>query len=460
MSTPPLPDLLDFACPGCGGRYRVPLDRVPDAGVSAPCRNCGRPLRLTRQGLAPLPPAPASVPSNEMAAASPAGPPPAPPPTAPPPRRPTATSPVPAIAATAVAAPSTPPARLWTVRTIDRRTVALPEPELLRRLRQRKVLPWDLASVDGSPFAPVHDLAPFPEAHATFELPPSRNCAQHPSAISTSVCSTCRRGFCAGCAAAIPAVRPGAPALCPACDSFLEAGDPRWGARPFWEELPEVALFAIRDGNWFTTACVGALLWGGRFLLPFTLPLLLLGFAWIVHVISLAGSGKTKLGYGPDFSHVSQLLRRGFQAILVSLAIALPFVILNVWILARLFSELDSGDGWSTLWMVLLNIPLAAVAVAYYPMAIGMVAIWDRAAIAFLPHFVVDHIRKIPFEYLAIVAAFLALGAIRFAFGIAFGFIPLLGGMLNSVVEAWTSLTFSYILGRTLWRNEEKLGWL
>jgi hypothetical protein len=331
-------------------------------------------------------------------------------------------------------------------------TVQVDGAAIQKMIRTRKATPADQAAVEEGVFVPLGSLPEFAPLFAGFTLPVGRECVNHPGRPALHACPQCHRRFCADCAAASHA---GGKTLsvCPACRGLLQATDRRLFEKHWWQEPETALLYPFQGMAWATSLGIGFLMWFGQLLIPFSLPIYFIGLAFILHIIGSVSRGARSMDTGPDISDITNLVGRGAAAFLITVLIAIPFVVLNLWAVARLMM------GGGSLGMFLWNLPLAALAFAYYPMALGVVAVWDNAWLCFRPDLVIGAISKIPREYLILVFGLFIITVMDIAVTLACRFIPLFGGLVAGLVSGYFVVARAYMLGRVLYMNEEPLGW-
>jgi len=242
-------------------------------------------------------------------------------------------------------------------------------------------------------------------------------------------------------------------ALCPACRGLLQATDRRLFEKHWWQEPETAFLYPFQGLAWATSLGIGFLLWFGQLLIPISLPIYFIGLAYIVHIIMSVSRGAKIMDAGPDIGDITHLLGRGAAAFLITVLIAIPFVVLNLWALGRMVM------GGGSVLMFLWNLPLAVLAFIYYPMALGVVAVWDNAWLCFRPDLVIGAIFRIPREYAILVFGLFIITVIDLIVTLACRFVPIVGGLLAGLVSGYFLVARSYMLGRVLYMNEEPLGW-
>jgi len=329
--------------------------------------------------------------------------------------------------------------------------------EIERGLRARRILVWDQIAEEGQEFGSIEDHPRFTGRFEAAQAFSANHCANHGHLPSAFVCSQCGRGYCDPCA---PSAGEGLRArTCPACGRVMREGDPRWHEQPFWNRLGEVLAFPVRKMSWATTLGIGGLMWLGT--LPLIFPFnifskvfLLMGFAYVVHALAMSGQGEKELTM-PDIADVGYLVGRGFLVVIVIIAVSLPIILLDIFVLVALLKGSVAG----VVLLFLIRVPLGLVLFVYYPMALGVVVVWHNWQLAFRPDIVVIHMLKIKRDYLAMLAAFVVLGIAEIVVTAVGSLVPILGWMVTCALGAYVALVEAHILGWTLYMKEHELGW-
>jgi len=416
-------EFLSFECPHCGKPLRVALERIPAGGATGTCHGCQRKVVISREGASA---APATEPDEPAI-----------------PR--TAERPLPLAEDQAPAQAEA----IFSVKTPAGVAEDLTDEQVLQRIESGRILPWDRISERGGAFAPVMEYAEFGPRFQSYEPLSDRACWRH-RRVARLVCSRCGRGYCEHC-------QPEAPGkslrTCPACEGVLQAGDPRWGERPFWERRGELLLYPLQDQSWMATAVVALLLWLGSWGFLgriFTS----IAFVYLVQVVSRSAKGDRKLCARPDLSDPAALAASAGMAILVTAIVFLPLVLFNVFVV---YGSLNEGQSAGAL--AILNVPLGLATFVYYPMALGMAAVWRDKWLALQPKVVLENILSIKEDYTFLLAAWFFIIAVQWVVGSVLGWIPILGGLLGSLIWAYASVILAHILGWTLYMNAPELGW-
>ncbi|HSF17002.1 MAG TPA: hypothetical protein VLK65_15740 [Vicinamibacteria bacterium] len=340
------------------------------------------------------------------------------------------------------------------VKEPDGRLRELTRAQVQRDIRAGKILAWDqvAASDDGDRFAPVSELTPFQSLFRGRDAIHQKRCWEHPSRHSSLICRRCGRGFCEN--SAPQAERPGLTIrVCFACEGLLEPADPRWREKRFWKRLDEVAAFPLKEMSWVTTVGIGALVWIGsmglRGLLVYAV-----GLAFFVHIIARSAKGEKKMGIGPETTDPLELAGTGVAVVIATLTVALPLILFNFFVVYR---GLSDGEEPGSLF--LLNIPMAIAALAYYPMAIGMSAVWHNKWLSLRPDIVIGHILKIQRDYAILVGFCAAITLTQWFIESLAWIVPVFGGLASGIVSAYLGVIEAHIIGWTLYMNHEELGW-
>jgi arginine exporter protein ArgO len=180
----------------------------------------------------------------------------------------------------------------------------------------------------------------------------------------------------------------------------------------------------------------------------------LVGLSYLVHVVGRSAKGEKKMSSGPDSIDPIDLAATGLVALCAMLVVFFPVILLNGYLVFRTFSEQRTPGA---LWF--LNVPLVLVALVYYPMALGMSAVWHNKWLALRPDVVVSHILKIRRDYAILVLAIAVIGGVQFALEMIARSVPFLGGILAHMSTAYLAVIEAHILGWTLYMNSRELGW-
>lgn len=372
---------------------------------------------------------------------------------------------------------------MYQVKRPDGSVVEMDEATIRERLRDGGVLPWDMVSADGELYMQARGYNELRDETAEAAVALTDFCWRHEDRVATMRCRQCGRGYCADCAPR-KATGPTDRLACPACSGAVEPYVARAHEKPFWKDPVTTLLYPLREMSWVTTAGVAFLLWGGRMIPPFTLVLYFLGMAYVVHAIASSAEGKTRMGHGPDADDAFAMIGRGFVAAMVAANIVLPILAFDLFVAGGVLWDAITGDPAILAradvrkvlrQLVVVNALYGIAAFVYYPMALGIAAIWQNKWIAFRPTRVVEHIRLIPRDYAIVVAAAALLWMARTALGgllrvVLMGIFSMggltglatalvLNGIAQELLSAYVLLLNAHILGRTLYINESRLGW-
>lgn len=342
---------------------------------------------------------------------------------------------------------------MYYLKTPGGAVVEMEEIELRQRIASGEVRAWDHVSTDGELFIQIRGLVDFREAFEDVAVEVSDACYRHEERPADMRCGQCARGYCTSCLPA-SAVAASDALACPACGHPLQRFHSKAREKKPWMEPGRTLLYPLRDLSFVTTIVVGLMMWAGMLVPPISFIFYLMALAWVAHVVATSADGKRTMGFGPDLDDMWHLVGRGFMVFLVTLAVAIPIVAWNLIVLRQVWVS-----GAAALPLLCLNLPLWLVAFVYYPMALGMAAVWNNKWVPFQPHHVVSHILLIKEDYAILLVLWAVLLAVSSVVGWALSVLPVLGGMLASIVSAYFLLVKAHMLGYVLYLNSSRLDW-
>lgn len=450
---------MQVACPSCGHVLTVPPDKAAVPNLKAKCR-CGTVFAIG--------PAPAPARSASSMAAGPARP-----------------SPSIAAATRPKPAAAVPPAVLMGAAAGAEALVPPPLP------------PRPAGTPAGAPArtaAAAPRLAPVgPAAGARPRTVPVpwRRCQNHPQTRSEHYCPQCTKGFCGECVKKVQNA-----AICPACEGLCIAAaayealqeKERQRARPMSDEIGLIAAYPL--GDWMAYVMLALFTWFFG---------LFAGFSGIMVVLSkgvltwYSFNAVSRVSIGnlrdvmPDFrdaSDISHALRLSLAALVISAGplFACVFGIPGAKLMmsgprveARSFQAVHAeppastgttfeaereGPGPLLAPLAMLAIVLAVVwLVVYLPVALTVAALSKSFLSTLNPLIGIDTIKKMGGVYWQAVAIYLALVAAQVVVGFPLRFIPLLGGLVRSFVDAYVALAIGCTLGLAVFKKAVELGW-
>ncbi len=339
---------------------------------------------------------------------------------------------------------------MYRLKTPDGTILDLDQIALLSRLRSGDARPWDLVAEGDGPFIQIRGHNEFREEAGDVVVSLDTVCHRHKDRKTRARCSVCRRSYCGDC---LPGPGANDALICPACDGLIEEVFTKEDKLPFYLDLGTTFLFPLRHFGIATVAGVAFLTILGLSFPPFSLVIYFFALAYIVHAIAIAAEGKEELGYGPDIDDIWHMMSRGLNAFVVTVAVALPFLLLNGFALVRLLRGGRIGL------LILANLPLALVAFVYYPMALGMTAVWNNKRLPFRPDLVYEHILIIKKDYAILLLAIFLLTIVEVVLGTPLRLLLLPGHLAQSVLASYFAFVRAYMIGRTLYLRSEDLGW-
>lgn len=441
-------DKIRATCEHCGKRYRVDPAKIPPQGKKARCKQCGEIFHIPPPSQsAPAPPASDTIPLAGGPASEPQ--------------------------ASASSDEGT-----WSTRTEEGEEGGLELRDIRNQIRfgmlrtDDEVLPpgasrWvpagRVASLqryfqlkEGSAATPQAGAVP---AAAAGAAQPTRahgaatliRCTNHPSIDADFACGRCAAYWCPSCVR-VREVQNTRFHVCPKCGEAVDDVDKPRNITPFWMDLGRILVFPFHPKGWlnFVIFVVWSIMaevagvFSGLSSLILWLPLL----GYLLHLIRESARGADHPVDFPDFGDFfSGMVVPGIQYFLVTLVAFLPAV------------------GWVILtWgkpPQIMGIGLLAGVVLgfmYYPMVLGILAVWNGLTPAINPVLVARLIGQIKTEYAifllvwygAWIPAFVVIG-ISGAF--PFGFV------VGSAVMSYVYFVTFHTLGRMLYQCEDKLGW-
>ena len=423
---------LQIECPNCSSSQWIAEDKVPADGVWGRCSVCRERIFISRDNLPP-PTEPVSPSSPQV-------------------EEPTSPSPVQQPVAEPVgqtySPPELPPAgtELPTslfVKTPEGKTIQLPLRDLRDRIRSQQILPWDSLSVDGRNFEAAQKHEGIAELFLGLSTETSKRCWKHPDEFPTKVCARCQRCYCVEC---IPPAEKSQQSLflCLACGGVLHEADPSLREKPYWKRLDEVLRYPIDQPTLYLTLGLGVLLWISG-LSVVTTPLSLVSVVATVYVLAHSAKGHRKLTFGASEINATELIERSLMALLVTAAVAVPFILVNTY--------LPFGIA------AVLSFFLGLAAYTYYPMALGTAVISDKPFQAFDPASFVRQVFAMGESHLNLLIGLIVVSVLVFATQFVLRFIPLVGDLLASLLSAYGTVLGAHMIGWTFYVNLGRLGW-
>lgn len=301
------------------------------------------------------------------------------------------------------------------------------------------------------------------------------HCYAHPQTHPERYCSGCLRYLCEACspeklvAGMLKPMR-----ACAACGSSTVAAPHivRWA--PFHRDMAKVFTAPFRGdaGYMFAFLVLLEILKTPVSFAPlfglFGLVILAsLQWSYLLHAIREVASGSYDLPSWPDVSDFTEIFFRFVKVFFVTVVSLLPFI-LGVCILgaAASTSLAAAGAGGPSALLAgagLLAVGLILLAAVFYliylPVCIGIVAVFNTVLPALNPLIIFKVVGRIGVPWFFAALFWFALLVFQVGAMACFGKIPFVGVLVNGLVSAYTSLLFSYTLGRVFAENERKIGW-
>lgn len=175
-------------------------------------------------------------------------------------------------------------------------------------------------------------------------------------------------------------------------------------------------------------------------------------------IIRKSADGSTKMPTLIDTSNVWDMLWLYLRVMFVTLVALLPMLAFGVYGILSLFR--GGMSPWTALGGTLAG---AAFAMVYYPACLATIAVWDDALSALNPVYVAKVIRIIGVDYLVVIAMWFVATATTTLLtmpGVSpLSAIPILGGIVASVLSLWALFYAAHLLGYAVYRHAPELGW-
>ena len=423
---------LQIECPNCSSSQWIAEDKVPDSGAWGRCSVCRERVFISRDN---LPPPTEHVPPSSPQVEEPTLPSSPQQPVAEPVRQaysPPEMQPAGAELPTAVF-----------VKTPDGQSTQLSLRDLRERVRSQQILPWDWLSVDGRNFEAAQKHEGIAELFIGLSTEASKRCWKHTDETPAKVCARCQRCYCLEC---IPPAEKSQDSLflCLACGGILHEADPSLREKPYWKRLDEVLRYPIDQPALYLTLGLGVILWIAGLSIV-TIPLSLASVVATVYVLRHSAKGHRKLTFVPSAFNAPELIERSLMALLVTGAVAVPFILVNAF--------LPFGIA------AVLSFFLGLAAYTYYPMALGTAVISDKPFKAFDPASFVRQVFAMGESHLNLLIGLIVVSVLIFATQFALRFIPLVGDFLASLLAAFGTVLGAHMIGWTFYVNLGRLGW-
>lgn len=358
-------------------------------------------------------------------------------------------------------------------------------------------------TVDANLTQPVEPLAPPPPSEAPGPptrrtRPPGgwRRCLNHHADASTVVCPKCTIGYCAACENKVHEK-----IVCPVCDSFCvpvkdyeqQQELVRQRQRSMMDELQTIATYPLSDPMAYVMLAVfsGVFAFAARFggMLWILGTIFSMGalFGYCFYALNRVASGNLT-GFMPPLGDIGDLIepvKLGFAAFLASTG---PLLLIVMWSgisVAKSFmaegtaprteasvvhadsaqaadeeeTEGPKVSGGMLLLATLLLIPAILWKIVYTPIAMTVAALSRSVLSVFNPTIALDTIKRMGGVYWQAMLIYTVLVFGAWVVGFLLSFIPILGGILASFVDAYVYLCIGCTLGLAVFKKAPELGW-
>lgn len=362
--------------------------------------------------------------------------------------------------------------------------------------------PVDMAlTVDPGLTQPVEPLPPEPPPEAPAPAPRRtrppggwRRCINHHTESSTFVCPKCTVGYCTACENKIRDAT-----VCPVCEAFCVPAKQyeeqqelvRQRERSMMDELQTIATYPLRDPMAYAALAVfsGLFAFGARFggLLWVIGTIVSMGalYGYCFYALNRVATGNLN-GFMPqigDFWEFVEPCKLGLAAFLASSG---PLVLIVMWSgisVAKSFladahvpaielsvahaqpseeDEVQEGPkvtGGALLLATLLLIPAILWKVVYTPIALTVAALSRSVLSTWNPVLALDTIKRMGPVYWQAMLIYTVLAFSQWVLNFLLSFIPILGGLAASFVDAYVYLAIGCTLGLAVFKKAPELGW-
>jgi hypothetical protein len=355
--------------------------------------------------------------------------------------------------------------------------------------------------------SPLEDLVDTPPAAAEpvparRTRPPGgwRRCVNHHAAQSQSVCTRCQIGYCPDCEQKVQNA-----VLCTVCEGLCvpaqqyegEQEHKRQRQRSMMEELEVIARYPLQDPMAFAMLALFTGFFGffARFAAFYGAIAIVLSQGVLVwycfHALNKVAGGNLKdvMPQFDDISDVVRPLRLGLAALAIS---AGPLFALYLWSsigVARSFlvdgpapaaqeqvvhaasaeaaavedAEAEQAgtalDGGWLLLATLLLIPAIIWKIVYTPVALTVAALSRSILSTLNPTIGFDTIKRMGPTYWQAMLIYTVLAFGQWVLGFLLSWIPFVGGVVASFVDAYVYLAIGCTLGLAVFKKAPELGW-
>jgi hypothetical protein len=321
-----------------------------------------------------------------------------------------------------------------------------------------------------------------------------RRCVNHHAAQSQSVCKSCQIGYCPDCEQKTQNA-----VICPVCDGLCvpaqkyeeEQGQKRQRDRSMMEELEVIVRYPLQDPLAFVLLALftGLFAFFARFAAIAVVLSQGVLMWYCFHALNRVSTGNLK-DVMPQFDDVMDIvrpLRLGLAALLIS---AGPLLVIYLWSnigVAKSFladggaqladapvvqaaggPPVDEGDevedmpaleGGSLLLATLLLIPAILWKIVYTPVALTVAGLSRSVLSTLNPMIGFDTVKKMGATYWQAMLIYTVLAFGQWVLNFVLSWIPILGGILASFVDAYAYLAIGCTLGLAVFKKAPELGW-
>lgn len=177
----------------------------------------------------------------------------------------------------------------------------------------------------------------------------------------------------------------------------------------------------------------------------------------MVEIVRTSADGRTKMPI-VDTSQGWQLVRTYLRVMFVTIVSLLPMIAFTFYAFGQVLTRQMSI--YTALGGMMVCLAIAAV---YYPACLATVAVWDNVLDSLNPMYVGRVISRIGADYFIVIALWfvssVAATLLSSPMISPFAWIPIIGGMISTVLSVWALFYVSHLLGYAVYRHSRELGW-
>jgi hypothetical protein len=237
---------------------------------------------------------------------------------------------------------------------------------------------------------------------------------------------------------------------CPSCSGQMESVAPVPHVESFYEKLPAAFAYPFTNWGWFNILLAGIFYWMVEFAMMFSLRAMVIAVpafgylgVYLINIANRSGDGDDELPEWPPFSY--GLVGTFFLFAAINLFSFLPVI---AYALAMIFLGAPFKFIILPLYLTLFFLPMATLRVAMF-----------QTTSAMNPIATLRSIFQVPTPYMVACLTFFLLLYVRIGLTVLLDGIPLLGGILESIIGMYLLFLEMRILGLIYYAYQDRLDW-